>query len=168
MKVSLFKKNHILFLKYIYLSKVNSGNPDQLNSSWQSSTTLSSWQSSTTLSSWQSSTSNSSWQSSTTNSSWPVNTTNKEITSFSPTSTQSLLVTPEASSGLDFYLTVYVSSMGLIVLLMICKGFIGATVSFKIPTYQSSRVQYINLFSKCKLVHIKRKLEDLLRTRNVC
>ncbi|XP_078324316.1 ATP-binding cassette sub-family C member 5-like [Crassostrea virginica] len=104
-----------IWIKTFY---VYSGNPDQLNSSWQSGTTLSSWQSSTTLSS---------WHSSTTNSSWPVNTTNKEITSFSPTSTQSLLVTSEASSGLDFYLTVYVSSMGLIVLLMICKGFIGAT-----------------------------------------
>ena len=148
MKVSLFKKIPILFLKYIYLSKVNSAS-DQHNSSWQSSTTLSSWQSSTSNSSWQSSTTLSSWHSSTTNSSWPVNTTNKEITSFSPTSTESLLVTPEASSGLDFYLTVYVSSMGLIVLLMICKGFIGATVSFKIPTYQYFRLQYINLISKC-------------------
>ncbi|XP_061163776.1 ATP-binding cassette sub-family C member 5-like [Saccostrea echinata] len=56
-----------------------------------------------------------------------LNYTDQKITSENPIFNTTISDVSDSSSGLDFYLTVYVSSMGLIILMMIAKGFIGAT-----------------------------------------
>lgn len=58
-----------------------------------------------------------------------MNSTGVEMTSNNSMLNTSMTVISETSSGLDFYLTVYVSSMGIIIAMMIAKGFLGARVS---------------------------------------
>ncbi|XP_048775785.2 ATP-binding cassette sub-family C member 5-like [Ostrea edulis] len=60
------------------------------------------------------------------NFSWQMNSTGVEMTSNNSMFNTSMAVISETSSGLDFYLTVYVSSMGIIIAMMIAKGFLGA------------------------------------------
>lgn len=76
------------------------------------------------------------------NSSTQFNTTEiMATTSISLFLNETIPVVSESSSGLDFYLTVYVSSMGIIIVMMIAKGFIGATVCIMMFRYRSHQLQ---------------------------
>ena len=55
---------------------------------------------------------------------------NLYYTTTASNNTMNPLPSEESSSGIDFYLLVYASSLGGIVLLTILRGFAGATVSF--------------------------------------